>query len=627
MTRPISAATALVLLALAGSAHSTDYNWVGPTTTNEYWNVGANWDPSGFPNSFGDTATISHGANRTIFLGQDIAINSLVMNSVGYAITLGQTGETLSFGGTDPFLGWYRSSSRVRAHTIACNLNLDSSLTIGGNTGGSLTTERAQTITGTIAGTGKLTVTLSAQDAQQENEYFHISGTAANTYGGGTSLQGNSSGVRDIFRANKNSAFGSGDVALNAHADLELTDRGATDDMIDDAAALLQGQSGSNYGRVMLRANVNETVALLSQGGAWQAAGTYGSTLSSAANKDDTWFVSQSAPPFGPTAATDYTGILTVLFSGPAVLTTTPPGTIPAGDSITVTNIAGAGCDQGKVAAKGLTQGIQGTFSLPGIAAGDLIPPENGQIGATVTFDDTGLLNGAAATGGATLSFAGNGAANVMVLNGSSTDRSVAYTLSGTAAGNTGSGTAEIVPGGSYAGLYGVDAPGGGTAPAFDMRVDFLGGTNTSGAEETLSLAYLATHPGAATALGDVAEITGVDSTLFVVQMGYDPALLSGSESDLRLGWWNNGDWLNAVEGNHGANDMLFVGDGPWNNDLVLGHHGVDTLNNVAWAVLDYDGQFAPFNSGTMFVPEPGAATLAAVALCLLPWLVFRRRR
>jgi autotransporter-associated beta strand protein len=138
--------------------------------------------------------------------------------------------------------------------------------------------------------------------------------------------------------------------------------------------------------------------------------------------------------------------------------------------------------------------------------------------------------------------------------------------------------------------------------------------------------------------LSDVVDISGMagagspgQTDLFVLEMNYTDALFiySGDEESLRcrgmifLGYLNaEGRWVNAVEGNIGANttDSAFLNvNGAYNGTLVLGSWGVDTANNKVWAVLDHNSQFAA-------LPEP-----ATVALMLgggaFAILVRRRKR
>ena len=95
------------------------------------------------------------------------------------------------------------------------------------------------------------------------------------------------------------------------------------------------------------------------------------------------------------------------------------------------------------------------------------------------------------------------------------------------------------------------------------------------------------------------------------------------SEGLIYLAWLEPGDgkWENAIQGNIGTNQGSFQ-FGAWpTGDLTLGDWGVNTANNTAWAVLDYNGDFA-------VVPEPSTfALLGAGVACLLAFRWRRRGR
>ena len=52
-----------------------------------------------------------------------------------------------------------------------------------------------------------------------------------------------------------------------------------------------------------------------------------------------------------------------------------------------------------------------------------------------------------------------------------------------------------------------------------------------------------------------------------------------------------NGHWVNAVNKNGGGTKHFVLG--PWNSSYSLGTYGVDTRTKTAWAVINYDGDFA----------------------------------
>ncbi len=54
----------------------------------------------------------------------------------------------------------------------------------------------------------------------------------------------------------------------------------------------------------------------------------------------------------------------------------------------------------------------------------------------------------------------------------------------------------------------------------------------------------------------------------------------------------SSGRWVNAETKNTGNVKTKFV-SGAWNPDYKLGTYGVDTATNTAWAVINYNGDFA----------------------------------
>lgn len=129
----------------------------------------------------------------------------------------------------------------------------------------------------------------------------------------------------------------------------------------------------------------------------------------------------------------------------------------------------------------------------------------------------------------------------------------------------------------------------------------------------------------AASTDGIVSDIANISTTAadgsttldkFVLQLSY-----TGSGSC--LGWLDpaSGTWKNAVLGNSDAGAGTLFVDGAYDSsgDFKLGYYGLDTVNHVAWAVVDHNSQF-----GVIAVPEPAiCATLGSVSLAMLA----RRRR
>jgi hypothetical protein len=215
---------------------------------------------------------------------------------------------------------------------------------------------------------------------------------------------------------------------------------------------------------------------------------------------------------------------------------------------------------------------------------------------------------------------------------------------------------APVAANGSYAGLSSQTtrniASGG---KVLGTKAEILAGTNT-GAATVVSMNWRtrATDetPGTATnppinlainkGLGaDVVDLNGIATgQVYVFQMSYDETLFAAGEEAraaaagqlylVALNEINGRDtaagtpddlWVNAVDLNNGgsgsgANKQLVLG--AWSNDLTVGHYGVDTTNNVVWAVMNRDLSFS-------VVPEP--ATFGLLGLAAAAFGLGRRRR
>lgn len=128
-------------------------------------------------------------------------------------------------------------------------------------------------LTGIWSGTGGITFNCKTY-ATRANDTYNFAGSAPNTYTGGTILQSVSPGVNlDLFYANADGCFGTGDVTVNSHVELRLN--GSTTDTIDDTATLFLNDDGT----INLYGN-NETVAGLVVDGATYPVGAYDSSRS-----------------------------------------------------------------------------------------------------------------------------------------------------------------------------------------------------------------------------------------------------------------------------------------------------------------------------------------------------------
>lgn len=106
---------------------------------------------------------------------------------------------------------------------------------------------------------------------------------------------------------------------------------------------------------------------------------------------------------------------------------------------------------------------------------------------------------------------------------------------------------------------------------------------------------------GSGAQISDILYLWGIHSNLvsmqsetYAVQMSFPAGInatffASGKIFIAAIG--DSGIWVNAVNSNYGGTSNYV--QGPWNSGYPLGTYGVDASNNVAWAVLNYEGIFA----------------------------------
>lgn len=154
----------------------------------------------------------------------------------------------------------------------------------------------------------------------------------------------------------------------------------------------------------------------------------------------------------------------------------------------------------------------------------------------------------------------------------------------------------QIQPGGSFTKVSD-KSPNGTTA-------QILAGTNVSITTDLSSrplVRVVNTGWGAVSGLAsDVLYLWGMQSAIgseqcetYVLQMSYSSIQYSkvatGNAGIATLD--DSGNWTNAVSNNYGG-IKKFV-QGAWQSSYPLGTYGVDTTNEVAWAVVNYGGKFA----------------------------------
>jgi hypothetical protein len=129
--------------------------------------------------------------------------------------------------------------------------------------------------------------------------------------------------------------------------------------------------------------------------------------------------------------------------------------------------------------------------------------------------------------------------------------------------------------------------------------------------ERNVSISYVAPMPNFP-AVSDIVDIQGTNTDPVVIQIKYDPlraAELFGGETALRLAWLNSaaGQWVLATLGNAGGGPQFFNRAYNPATDFQLGNYGLDTANDVVWAVVNHNSEFA-----VTALPDPFALTAAA---------------
>jgi hypothetical protein len=248
-----------------------------------------------------------------------------------------------------------------------------------------------------------------------------------------------------------------------------------------------------------------------------------------------------------------------------AVVTSVSAPTAQAG--FTVSNDIGAGST--------LTAGTPASGTNPAVLFA-------GVATGTATFDPTfklnGVYNGSIAYG---LQHADQNIAGTALNDlGSKT-----INFSATVSGNSGSGYANILPGGSFAGYYINRGSGANTT------VTYLGGSSSANTNIMVNFST----SGSLRSSGDAAALTGTSADKYVVQFSFGSAAAGLNPRALALSYFNGTHYVNATLGNSdgGASSLAVVG--PYDGSLALGHYGVDPVNNTVWAVVDHPGTFMAY--------------------------------
>ena len=104
----------------------------------------------------------------------------------------------------------------------------------------------------------------------------------------------------------------------------------------------------------------------------------------------------------------------------------------------------------------------------------------------------------------------------------------------------------------------------------------------------------------------DILDLSGMSKSLgstktdeYVLSVSYHQTPPSGFNTNGTFGLLTrnaNGQWVKAVGQNLGASQKFVLG--AWNSSYTLGTYGVDPATHTAWAVLNYNGDFAVGQSG-----------------------------
>jgi hypothetical protein len=92
--------------------------------------------------------------------------------------------------------------------------------------------------------------------------------------------------------------------------------------------------------------------------------------------------------------------------------------------------------------------------------------------------------------------------------------------------------------------------------------------------------------------LWGMADLGSPRTDVYTLSLNYYPAKANTNGSFGLATKDSYGNWVNAADMNQGTYSKRFV-LGPWNPSYDLGTYGVDTNTNTAWAVINYNADFA----------------------------------
>lgn len=184
------------------------------------------------------------------------------------------------------------------------------------------------------------------------------------------------------------------------------------------------------------------------------------------------------------------------------------------------------------------------------------------------------------------------------------------------------------------------NAPAFQSTGGFGNTISLVGGTSSG--NKQVVIASQNGGPGFSTLASDSFSVTGNDGDVFALQLSFDAAAAAqlGGASNVVLLYKPPGSniYENAVDGDHGVNttnSLYFHYQGSFAsfesqygiNDAnlfnYLGAYGVDTNNDVAWAVIDHNSDFG---AGIISaVPEPSFYALFGLGAFFLLIAVKRK--
>jgi hypothetical protein len=304
----------------------------------------------------------------------------------------------------------------------------------------------------------------------------------------------------------------------------------------------------------------------------------------------------------------------------------TGSGTVDHGTTLSVANAATSDGGQRAAAAivsNALTGDSAWSVSGSGLNVGTVINAGS-STSATSNFSSTGKLNG---TYNATLTLSLQHNDQTIAGTFANDLGAATWQFSHVVSGQTAtSGTMAQTNGNSLAGVGLTNSGGNGT------NATVLAGTS-DGTTTSVTFTTTSSAPNDNYRVADIAQIT-TGSGPFVLQLSFNDTLASalpGGKSSAFLAWHSlsTDAWINAVFGNTGNTSFsltqfsgsyaAFVALNGSDLTTTMGAFGVDTTNNIVWAILDHNSEFT-------VVPEPSTYAMLLGGVLMMA-VVIRRKR